>query len=1339
MLDRHRGNQYPISPMQQGMLFESLAHAQVGLNIQQLVCRLHEAIALPEFQQAWQGIVQSHEILRTYFERENPNALVQVSQNQVELPFEILDWRSNKDLQEVQLNQFLKTDRERGFDLKKPPLMRLTLIQIDPEEYIFIWTFHHILLDGRSMTAVLQAVFACYERALQGHPFEFEPRPSYQTYIEWLQGRDYADSEAFWKNLLAGFSAPIALTGYQSPVSNQSKTIAEHRVCNLCLSSETTEALQAFAQAHSLTLNTLFQGAWGLLLSRYSREEDVVFGAVKSCRNNTVENANQILGLMINALPVRAKVDGDRSLLEYLQDLRSQWMALRPHEQTPLSQIQSWSDVPSGNALFGSFLVFENYELNSHLRQQDERWLHREVKLYQHVSQPLSIGGYLNPDLQLEVEYDCARFDEQFIQRLLGHLQTILQNMVLSPDQKLFEIEMIPPAEAEELLVGWNQSSATYTLDRCIHQAIEAQVAAHPEAIAAIDGDRTLSYGELNHKANQLARYLRGMGVGANDLVAIAIERSLELAIAILGILKSGGAYVPIDLSYPPDRVAYMLCDAQVSVILTADTSQSRLPESAVKVINLNQDWAAISQKCSENLDMRFTPDSLAYVMYTSGSTGKPKGVQILHRGLMNHASAIAQAYSMTSRDRVLQFSTISFDIAVEEIFPTWMTGATLVFRNDEMISSSQRFSEAIAQLQITLLSLPTAFWHEWVRGIAQTNTPVPPETLRLVAVGGEKASLAIFAEWQKWVGDRVRWLNTYGPTEATVSVSLYEPSPGVELTTDIPIGRPLPNTQLYILDRALQPCPIGVAGELYIGGVGLAKGYLHRPDLTDDKFIPLPFGGMPGAMGDRVYKTGDLARYLPDGNIDYLGRIDYQVKIRGFRIEIEEIETTLVQHASIGEAIVVVKGESSQSKYLIAYLVPKANETVIEGQVREFLKICLPAYMVPSFFVMLESVPVTPGGKIDRKALTALPHTKQSTEHTLPKTEIERKLAKIWESVLCIQSIGITDDFFELGGNSLMAMSLFIEIEAAFDRKLPLATLFESSTIAQIAAQLQSQQPQAHWRSLVAIQPKGSNPPLFLVHPIKGDVLCYAALARALGTHQPLYGLQARGLDGQSKPQTSIEAIAADYLAEIQQVQPQGPYHLGGYSFGGVVAFEMAQQLRAQNQAVNLVALLDPYPPQFLTPSSRIKRHFQRLFKMETAQKKLAYLYGRFGGRLKQLNAKSALKQGVSLSVNARKFLIEETLHQAFSNYYPQPYSGGLMLFKTLSIFVDDDIAPNHIIDPISKWGELAHKIEVFDVLSHHADLLDAPRVELLAKELNKILAELKIATLNKAGLRKR
>jgi amino acid adenylation domain-containing protein len=1322
ILERHIKSGYPISPMQQGMLFESLAHPNAGLNIQQIVCRLHEAIAPSALQHAWQALLNNHEILCTYFDWNNSKIPVQSSKTQVNLPFLSLDWRSKKDIKETELKHFLKTDRQQAFDLKNPPLMRVTLIQLDAEEFILIWTFHHILLDGRSMTTVLQEFFALYEHFLQEIPLELKQRSPYSTYLEWLQKQDFSASEGFWKNLLAGFSAPISLGGYQTRLANPTQTPYEHRILNLCLSGAQTSALQDFAQANNLTINTIFQGAWGLLLSRYSREEDVVFGTVKSCRNNTIEGANQILGLMINALPMRAKVNGNRLVIDYLQDLRSQWISLRPHEQTPLSQIQSWSDISGGNSLFGSFLVFENYDLNSLLRQEGGEWLNRTFKVYQKTSQSISLGGYLTPDLCLEIEYDCAVFEEASIQRMLGHLQTILQSMVMSPGQKLSDLKMITPAEEETLLVTWNQSSVTDGLDQCIHQRIEAQAKTRPDAIAAIDGTRTLTYAELNLKANQLARYLRSIGVGANDLVAIAIERSLELAIALLGIFKAGAAYVPIDLSYPPERVVYMLSDSQASVILTSETTQSQLPSGTATVINLHHDWPVIAQESSENLVSLSTPTSIAYVMYTSGSTGKPKGVQILHQGLMNHALAIANAYGITSQDRVLQFSTISFDISVEEIFPTWLAGATLIFRTDEMIASSQRFSEAIEHLQISLLSLPTAFWHEWMRGI-KTNT-APPSTLRLVAVGGEKASLTIFSIWQKWVGTQVRWLNTYGPTEATVSVSLYEPTPDFDLTTEIPIGRPLPNTQLYILDKALQPCPIGVAGELYIGGVGLAKGYLHRPDLTAAKFIVHPFKGMQGTIGDRLYKTGDLARYLPDGNIDYLGRIDYQVKIRGFRIEIEEIEAALLQYPSIGEAVIVVKEGSAQNNYMIAYLVAKSNVTVNEQQVRAFLNTCLPAYMVPSFFVTLESLPITPGGKINRQALAALPHTKvQSTAVMPPNTEIERKLIKIWESVLGIQPIGITDNFFELGGNSLRAMSVFMEIESTLNQKLPLATLFKASTIEQIAQQLQSEQPEGQWRSLVAIQPKGSKPPLFFIHPIKGDILCYAALARELGADQPFYGLQARGLDGQSQPQSTIEAIAADYLTEIQEVQPHGPYHLGGYSFGGVVAFEIAQQLSAQNSQVNLLALLDPYPPQFLDSSSRVQRHLNRLLKM-TNKEKSSYIYGRILGRLKQFNVKFSLKKGDSLSLEARKFLLEETFHQAFSHYCPQSYPGKLTLFKTLSIFVDDELAPTRKIDPILTWGDLAKQgIEVFELPSHHADLLDSPTVELLVDKLQESL----------------
>jgi thioesterase domain-containing protein/acyl carrier protein len=681
-----------------------------------------------------------------------------------------------------------------------------------------------------------------------------------------------------------------------------------------------------------------------------------------------------------------------------------------------------------------------------------------------------------------------------------------------------------------------------------------------------------------------------------------------------------------------------------------------------------------------------------------------------------------------SNQDRVLQFSALSFDIAVEEIFPTWISGATLVLRNAEMIASVQTFSEAIAQQQITMLNIPTAFWHEWVRGMERLNL-LPPESLRLVVVGGEKASKTTWMTWHKRVG-YIRWINAYGPTEATVSATYYEPTSLVEVEEagEIPIGRPLPNTQVYILDDALQPCSVGVPGELYIGGMGLARGYLHQPELTRQKFIPTPWQKPDAPTSDRLYKTGDLAQFRADGNIEFLGRVDHQVKIRGFRIELPEIETVLAQHPNVSEAVVVVD-EQTHQKRLIAYLVAKdttTHDAITPADITEYLKQRLPDYMVPNTYRILEQLPITPSGKIDRRALLTLntPEPPTQKDSTPPQTETEAKLVEIWEAVLGISPIHTTDNFWEVGGNSLQAMSLFVEIEATFQKRIPLATLLESPTIAQLAEKLEDRHWKASWNSLVPIQPQGSSSPIFFVHPIKGDVLCYAKLSRCLGTEQPFYGLQAQGLDGKSQVPKRIEDLAAAYLKEIKTVQSQGPYFLGGYSLGGIIAFEMAQQLHQRGDEVKLLALLDPDPPQFLSKGQRVVRHLNRLSEMKTAAAQVTYLWNRFNGRLKQELVQAQRLTGQAPSSASNKFLLEEILHQAFSNYQAKPYPGHLTLFKSQDAFFEDELLPKTPVDSALAWSPLALQgIAVHQVPGTHANLLDSPCVEVLCETLQQYL----------------
>lgn len=883
----------------------------------------------------------------------------------------------------------------------------------------------------------------------------------------------------------------------------------------------------------------------------------------------------------------------------------------------------------------------------------------------------------------------------------------------------------MPMSEAErnQILVRWNDTGADYPSELCLHQAFEAQSDRTPNSIAAEYENVTLTYAELDHRANQLARYLRKRGAEVEGRVAICLKRSLELPVALLAVLKAGAACVPLDPNYPEERLELMLRDAAPAVLLTDESSlkkfsSAKFASSSLEIVALRQEWAQVSQEDDQRIACEVHPADVAYVIYTSGSTGTPKGVLLTHGGLVNHGAAAVKLFGHLPADRVLQFSSISFDIAIEEIFPTWMAGAAVVFRPEDLSLQVADFLRWVRQRGITVLDLPTAYWHEMVHELSELKEPVP-QGLRLVIVGGEKASAKAFSAWRKAVGNRVRWINTYGPTEASVIATAYEPpsSQDVSILTTLPIGRPVANTNVYLLDEQLNPVPVGVPGELHIGGAGVARGYLNRPENTTEKFISDPFSDDPAA---RLYKTGDIAQFLPSGEIEFVGRRDFQVKIRGFRVEPGEIEAVLERHPAIRYVAVVAREWSEGDKRLVAYFVSQDGQRPASSELRSFLQGKLPAYMVPASFVMLQAMPLTPNGKVDRKALpdpsasdSEPLHGEAATDGARPKDALELQLTGIWESVLGIRSIGRQQNFFDLGGHSILAVRLMHRIEQALQRKIPITTLLQAPTIAGLAELMRREGWSPSWSSLVPIQPYGSRPPFFCVHGIGGTVLRFRDLARYLGNDQALYGLQAKGLDGKQACASSVEEMAADYIRDVQQVQPQGPYFLGGYSFGGMVALEMAQQLRAQGEEVALVALLDTFPGRPMSSSEllikllRMPLREKISYSIERARRFATYLQRRLSRQLPP----DLLK-------------VRQACYLAESRYVPKIYAGRITVFRPSTKSL------RSIDDAMGGWNEwCAGGVEIHEISGRHDNMFFEPNVAILAEKLSECLRRAEIA----------
>jgi len=898
---------YPLSPMQQGMLFHTVYERESGTYFEQSVFTLEGELDVASFERAWQFVVDRHPILRSSFmwDLEKP---LQVVHREVAIKFHQQDWREQPP--DPLLQKYLAEDRHRDFDLHTAPLIRLALFRTADTIYKFVFSRHHIVLDRWSRSIVLKEVFEAYESLrAEREPQLDRPRP-YGDYISWLTDQHLEDAESYWRAALAGFTVPtpIAIDQKSINTARQGREFADERIQ---LSEQSTARLSEFARAHKLTLNTLTQAAWALLLGTYAREQDVLFGVTVSGRPATLSGIESMVGLFINTLPLRVKLSPDTKILSWLESLQEQQFALQQYEYCSLLDIQSWGEIPRGTPLFETILVFENLPVNTGSKTANGNLKVQSDRSYGSVTgYPLTLLAMPGHRFALQLVYDCARFHPETVSRILTHLRTVLEELVTDPERQLSEISVIRSEEKQQLLVDWNQTSTDYERDVCVHQLIERQATLRPTAIAATFQDLQLTYAELNARANQLARHLRALGVGPESLVGICVERSLEMLVGVLGILKAGGAYVPLDPTFPGERLAFMIEDSELAVLLTQESLLAELPSTQAKMIVLDAEWDLISRNSTENFANAATADNLAYVIYTSGSTGKSKGVEVGHRALTNFLFSVQQEPGLSPDDVLLAVTTLSFDIAGLEIYLPLISGARVVIVESEVAADGIQLKQKIADSAATVMQATPATWQMLINAGWQGQPGLK------VLCGGEALSRELANEL---LARGVTLWNMYGPTETTI----WSTTGRIEAVGDSPItiGRPMANTQVYLLDAYQRPVPVGVAGELHIGGDGLARGYLNHPQLTAEKFIPNPFSDDPDA---RLYKTGDLARYLANGEIECLGRIDHQVKIRGFRIELGEIESVLRQHASVRESVVVAREDIAGERRLVAYVVPE-------------------------------------------------------------------------------------------------------------------------------------------------------------------------------------------------------------------------------------------------------------------------------------------------------------------------------------------------------------------------------------------------------------------------------
>jgi amino acid adenylation domain-containing protein len=933
--------------------------------------------------------------------------------------------------------------------------------------------------------------------------------------------------------------------------------------------------------------------------------------------------------------------------------------------------------------------------------------------------------------------YSVEALDEKSIARMVEQFTIFLQSIVQDLTQPLVQVSLLSEEEYHKILLEWNDTAVEYP-QKCIHQLFEEQVERTPDVAAVVFEEQQLTYRELNHRGNQLAHYLQKLGVEPDVLVGICIERSLEMVVALLGVLKAGGAYLPLDPVYPQERISFMLQDTKVPVLLTSKSLVTRLPEHSAQVVCLDEYQDAIAQESQENLVTGVSLANLGYIIYTSGSTGKPKGVTMTQLALGNLIQWQLQNSKVSPQSKTLQFSPISFDVSFQEIFSTWSSGGTLVLIAEELRTDTRALLNLLKKQSVERLFLPFVALQQLAE-VAE-STELLPDKLKEIITAGEQLQITPAIAYLFSKLNQARLSNHYGPSESHV-VTAFNLNGSVKNWSALPpIGRPIANTQIYILDFQLQPVPIGVFGELYIGGFGLAKGYLNRPELTAEKFIPNSFDHEKESY---LYKTGDLARYLEDGNIEYLGRIDNQVKIRGFRIELGEVEVVLAQHPSIAETVVIAREDIPGDKRLVAYVIAQ-KEQLYNSELRSFLQERLPNYMIPSVFMFLDTLPRTPSGKVDRRALPApdASNIQLGTKFVPPSNPTEERLANIWADVLGVRDISIHDNFFDLGGQSLLAARLFAQINETFQRKLTLSTIFQAPTIEQLAKVLSQSEYLPDSSYLVPIQPFGSKIPFFCIHGAQGEVLFLKSLTNHLSPDQPFYGIRSPGQNGETAPLTCIEDMAKLYIEEIKTIQPQGPYLLGGYSFGGLVAFEMAQQLQKQGQKVSLLALLDCYAPGSLRSLSLINtgiKHFRNflaigpdyvLKKLKTLRTKS--LYRLFKGETMRNNYfyhLTSTKYFYNLINEFPNYTVQdlelwENLYkanlQASSNYIPSVYAGKITIFQVV-------VDPNEdFYQPVAScgWSELSNQeVELYDCPGDHYSFIEEPHVQVLARQLQACL----------------
>ncbi len=1274
--------------------------------------KLTGPLDIPALEQALQMIVARHEILRTHFENVDGQPAPVIAPR-LTIPMPLIAVPDLPETEQVEYVRRLGADEAaRPFNLQTGPLMRLALARLNPACHVLIIVTHHIISDGWSIAVFFEELSALYAAAGRGQASPLAPLPvQFADYALWqrrvMQGERLERYLSYWRETLKD------VTPLQLPLDHPRPAQRAFRGARLPVkfSAELTARLQALGRAEDATLFMILLAGLQATLARYTAQTDVTLGTIIANRHQP--ELDGLIGFFVNSLVLRTDLSGDPTFRELLKRVRETTLGAYAHQSAPFDlvvQALHPRRAANRNPFFDVTLLLQNVPPpRPELPGVQAEFLTLEQRT---AELDFMLDLTETPDgLQGFCEYDLDLFEAATIQRLMTHFQTLLIHALDEPETRLNALPMLTLAERQQILVDWNQTGRPYPLDASLPDLFEAQVARVPEQVAARCGEQSLTYAALDARANQLAHCLQARGVQTESIVGVCLERSLDMLAAVLGILKAGAVYLPLDPAYPLERLQFMLDDAQAGWLVTNPAQQQKFAQYDGQIIDIGD--PQIAQSPTATPARRLSGENACYITYTSGSTGRPKGVLGLHRAALNRLYWGWETYPFTPGEVMCQKTALSFVDAVWEIFGSLLAGVPLVVIPDEVLKDTRRFVETLAAEGVTRLVLVPSLIRLMLDTFPDLAERLPG--LDYWAASGEALPPELAEQFTRQMPGRLL-LNLYGMSEAAADSIYYEiRQPG----TPVRIGRPIANTQIYLLDGQLQPVPVGVVGEIYVGGKGLARGYWQRPDLTAQRFIQNPFSDDPDA---RLYQSGDLGRYGPDGVIEYLGRADFQIKIRGFRVELGEIQAVLAQHPGVKQARVIA-GKAGDEVRLIAYLVPQPGADLTQAELRKHAAARLPDYMIPAAWVFLDAFPLTPSGKIDQRALPApgAAHLESAESYAAPRNELELRLVKIWEELLGTSPIGINDNFFEIGGHSLLVVRLMTALERELGKPLSLALIFHAPTIAQMAAALLDQGWKPTWTSLVPIRPQGSLPPLFCVHA-DGGAFFYARFANYLSPSQPFYGLQARGLDGVEPPFNRVEDMAAHYLAEIRTIQPRGPYLISGFSMGGVVIYEMAQQSLAAGDPPPLVVFLDAPSPLYIEEQdTRLSGKLANITQV-SFQQGLSQGLERVSRRLSQRYrwvrdetlSRLYLRLNRHLTPALRIHRVRETNHRIAEIYTPRPYTGPITILRASQQI--RRAAP----DPTLGWGQyVTGPILDYEIPGDHETIFHEPNVRVMAETL--------------------